>query len=491
MTRRGDLVVALKRNLAWTVLGQVAFFLFQFAGTVILARILAPYEMGVYAIGAAIVGVVTIVQSFGLASFIVSQPDLSRDHVATVFTLNALISAVLASLILGASFGAHYFSAEGGVAKVLRALAVLPLIGIFQLVPHAQLERHGLFRRLVPATLLRQITATVCTVGFAFAGFSYMSLPYGQICGAVVSATLLSIFGWKYLAFRFSLREWRPISTFGVHVFAISGVNSLTARISETLLGKIDGLASLGLFTRASTLFNTFWTAMHEMFGRVLFSNLAARKREGQPLGPAYLSIVEMMTAVLWPAFLGLAVLSRPFFHMIYGDRWVPAAVPFSLLAVSAVVQVSMAMSWELFMICGETGRQMRIEIVRSTLGVLAFTGACFISLNAAASVRILEALVTTIAYRRHIERMTDTTLKDMLMIYARSAVLSVAAVGPAAWLMTSNGAAPDTSPLLVGASIVAGVALWLVALAAIRHPLYFEVRKFAARLWNVRTSSA
>jgi O-antigen/teichoic acid export membrane protein len=81
--------VATRRALAWMSIAQGSFFVLQFAGSVILARLLTPYEMGVYAIAMAVVGLLGIVQATGLRSFVVREPDLSEATAATVFTVNA------------------------------------------------------------------------------------------------------------------------------------------------------------------------------------------------------------------------------------------------------------------------------------------------------------------------------------------------------------------------------------------------------------------
>lgn len=482
--------MAVRRNLAWMALGQMAFFLIQFGGTVVLARVLSPYEMGVYAVGAAIVGILTLLQAFGLGNFIVREASLDSRHVATAFTINAFISVVLSALIFAVSFFTRYWAPDTGVALVLRALAIIPLISIFQLIPYAQLERRGMFKWLVAVNMTRQLIATFCTVSFALTGYSYLSLPLGQICGGVAGALLVNILGREHIQLRFSLADWRRISVFGAEMLAISGVNSLATRVSEVALGKISGLANLGLYTRASTLFSLFWDNLHLIVGRVLFVDLAERKRRGESLRDAYLMIAEITTAVLWPAFVGLAVLSRPLFAIVYGEKWVPAAIPFSILAASAVAQASVTMTWELFAVSGETRRQTKIEFLRTAVGVTLFVGGCFISLTAAAVARLLDAIFSAAIYRPHVQRMTDTRFSDLLPIYARSMGLSFGAVCPATALMIAQRGSPSTPAWQVGLAILAGVAFWLVAVIMLKHPIYREGSRALARVRQRRASS-
>ena len=63
----------LARSLSWISLSQVLNLILQFCSSVILARFLSPYEMGIYAVAVAAVGVLSILQAFGLQSLIVRE----------------------------------------------------------------------------------------------------------------------------------------------------------------------------------------------------------------------------------------------------------------------------------------------------------------------------------------------------------------------------------------------------------------------------------
>lgn len=471
--------MALTRNLAWMGLGQGAFFVLQFAGSVVLARLLTPYEMGVYALAAALVGVLSIVQSFGMSAFIVREKDLDPDDVATAFTINVAISLGLAGVILGCGLGSgRLYPNSPGVAHVLYVLAALPLVAVFELLPFAHLERAGRFKLLVAVGMAKNVTATALTVGCAFAGFSYLSVAYGQVAGAVVGVLVLNAIGREHVAFRFSMRGWRRLSAFGAQMLAISGVNSLATRLADLALGRIQGLVALGLFNRSVNVHRLFWDNLHLVIGRVIFVDLAQRKRAGESLRQSYLTICEVMTATLWPAFAGLAVLSVPLFNLVYGARWVGAAIPFSLLAAAAIVQVSITMTWEIFTISGENGRQARIEFIRTAFGLALFTVACFYSLTAAAATRVIEALFSNLLYRSHLERMTETRFSDYLPVYGRSGLLTALATGPALALMAAWRWSPQVPVWQMLASVAAGVVLWASGLYGLRHPLLAEARR-------------
>jgi O-antigen/teichoic acid export membrane protein len=483
--------VAVRRNLAWVGIGQGAFFLLQVVGTVVLARLLSPYEMGVYAIAAALMGLLGVIQAFGMGSFIIREKVLLESDPATAFTIHAILSTVLSLLVLGVSVFAGGMFRDPAVTRVLAVLALLPLIGILELLPSAQLERAGRFQALVMAGMVRNGVATLATIVMAFAHLSYLSVALGQLIGAVLGVAVLNLLGREFVNLRFSLVGWRRMFSFGLHMIVIAGVNTANARLQDIALGRLQGLAVLGLYNRATNVFSLFWENLHLVLGRVLFVDLAQRKREGQSLRGPYLAVCEMMTAVLWPAFGGLAILSRPIFHIVYGERWVPAAVPFSFIALNGMILVSITLTWELFTVSGESARQARIETFRTTLGVILFIAGSFISLTVAAATRAIESFISVLIYRPHVERMTDTSFADLRAVYLRSGLLTLLAVGPATVLMVFYRGSSQIPLALLAGVVALGVALWCGGVFALKHPLLAEAKALRRRLMAAPAASA
>jgi O-antigen/teichoic acid export membrane protein len=465
-------------------LSQACFFGVQFAGSVIVARLLTPYDMGVYAIALAITGVLGILQAFGLNGFIVREPALDPDVTRSVFTINLLLSVALAGLIAGLSPLGGRLLHEDGVRRVMLLLAALPLLGAVEFLPATQVERAANFKAIALISTGRTVASQVVTVWLAYEGVSFMSLAFGQIAGAIFSAVAYTLIGRRHVSFRIGLRDGRRVLSFGLNMLAISGVNAIASRLGEALLGRLIGLSALGLYSRAANLNNLVWDNIHLVIGRIVFVDLAGQKRSGASLRVTYLTIVEVLTALLWPAFAGLAIVSGPFILLVYGPRWVAAAHPLAMLSVAAILLVAISMTWELFVVSGETARQARLEIVRAGAGLLMFAFGCLFNLTAAAAGRVGEAAFSIWLYRPHLDRMTETRTRDFAGIYARSAALTLLTVAPAGIVMGLHGGSERTPLTLLGPAIGLGGLMWVLTLYRMRHPLAVEALRLASRRW-------
>ena len=474
--------MSIKKSLAWMAVTQAISFILQFSSSVILARYLTPREMGIFAVAIAITGMISIFQQLGLPSLIVREPVLTDEVSSTAFTVNALVTSLLSIAIVAASFAGAAFLRDEGVRHVLLVLAISPLFGIFAFLPTSNMEREGRFKAMALIQTVGSIITAIATIGFAMLGLSYMSIAYSQLIGSAIYAGLMMWVGRRHISYRIGFTAWRRITDFSFQMLAISGINSASQRLSEIMLGRLLGLSALGFFNRASGINGLLWNNVHLVVGRVVLVDFAEQYRQGISLRARYMQTVAIVTATLWPAFAGLAVLGRPFVVLVYGEKWLPAVTPFVLLAIASMLQVAITMTFELFTANDQLRAQTRIEFIRAILAFAAFFIGCLISLEAAAAARIVDSVVALIIYRPHLNRMTDTRTADFLPIYAQSVGLTILAIGPAAALMASGGS--ESIPLLA-AAILSGVALWFGGLFLLKHPIATEIETTARRQFD------
>ncbi|WP_158809129.1 oligosaccharide flippase family protein [Beijerinckia sp. L45] len=473
----------MRRAIVWTFGGQVLLFIVQMGSQIALARLLTPREMGVFAVAMATTSLVSAVQGIGLNQLIIREPGDKIALLETIFTINALMSLLLAAAIYAlGTVGAAFYHDES-IRGVMEVLALPPILGLFQFLPAAVMQRDMQFHWITVIGSIRVILIAAVTITLAILGFGTMSLGWGAVAGALANTILFCMIGRRHLVFRLRLREWRFVTTFGLQMLAISGVTMLSGRVADLLLGRILGLGALGIFSRASGINALLWENIHAVLGRIFLSDLAQRRRDGQSLRLSYLRILEALTAMLWPAFAGLAVLAGPLVESVYGRQWTDAALPLSLLCISSMILISVSMTWEIFVICGETGRQAKLETLRNLVGLGAFSLGCLVSLSGAAVGRIVDAAVSVTIYRRPLQSMTDTTWRDLVPIYARSLALTIVAVAPALALMARYRFSYETPFGYCILSGMAGIALWFAALQIMDHPLYRELKSAATAL--------
>ena len=468
--------MSMRRDLFWTGVAQFFYLLFQFASSVVVARILSPYDVGIFTIALATVGLLAVFQEFGLYGFIVKEKELNAPLLRTVFTVNVGLSVLLSVLVLAVGFFGSMVWHEGGIRRVLIVVAICPVLNALSFLPETRLQRDARFKTLSIITISRTLLSQSAAIIFALQGSSYMSLAYAQVIAAVFSLLAFNIVGREFSSFQLGLSDWRRVTGYGVRMLAISGLSSASDRMSDFLIGKIAGLSALGFYSRGSSLNNLVWENIHLVSGKVVFVDLAQTHRSGKSIATRYLKVNDVNTVLLWPAFLGLAIVSGPFIRLVYGERWVPAAHALALISLGSMVYVSLSMTWDIFVLGGRTKEQSYLEGIRALLSTLIFAVGCRFGLTGVGAARLATAVVANELYRPLVQQITQTRLSDYKSIYPRNLVITAAAVLPSEIIMALFRWSEFTPLMVVIAGIVVGVGLWVLAILVLGHPLKQEI---------------
>lgn len=473
--------MSVRKSLAWAFSGQFATFAVTFASSVVLARLLSPMEMGIYALAIATLGILQIVASFGVSAYIVREAELSPETVDSAFTVNGLLAIFLALVMIAASFGGTILFGDPRAGAVMRVLALGPLIGIFSFRPSTMLQREMQFQRLATIGVGAAIVNAAVTIGAAYLGFSYMSPAYGGVVAALVGAVATNLAARRHISLRVSLKGWQAMTAFGLRIMSISGVAVLLTRFQDLILGRMLGLAALGLYSRATNISNNIFDNLYGTATRVVFTKLAKDFRERGELRESFLTSLQMIIAVMWPILIGLAILARPAIFILYGEKWLAAALPLSLLMIAQFFVLCFGMNWELFVLRDETAKQTRLEIGRSLISLVLFIIGCRFGIGGAALGAVAGALFGLVVYFPHVNRLAHTRPGELFRIYWQSALLTIVAAGPSLALMMASHWSPHTPPLWIAAAVGLGIALWAGVILWLRHPLRAE----AVILWR------
>lgn len=481
--------MSVRSAFAWSLAGQLAAFLATFGTTVALAHILSPREVGVYAIGIAVLGTLQAISTFGVGNYVVRARELDDQIVATATTINGLINLLLGIIVFACSFSTVVTADETTVGTVLRWLALLPLISVIEFRPATLLQRAMNFRVIAIVTIVRTGVSAIVSVAAALLGASSLSAAYGGLAYNLVGVAGFLIAAPAHAKMEVSLAGWRPMIAFGLKTLSIGGAGTLAMRLSDVVLGRILGLVALGFFSRASALYNVIFQNVYGSLARVLFVQMAEEDRAGRGFSVSYLRGLDIVLAVMWPALAGLATLATPIVALLFGGQWLPASLPLSLLLIGQAIALTFALNHELYILRDQIGIQARLEIIRTSLGFAAFAYGCTWGLAGAAVGRMIDAVIGVIIYMPRLPRLAGVGRMDLLRIYARSTGLTAVATAPSLLLMWWWNWTAAVPLSLLAAMIVLGVTFWAVLLHLIRHPLGLAIKQVMLSVQDNRFS--
>lgn len=475
--------MSVRTSLSWAFACQIVTVAVSFAGMVVLARLLSPFEVGINAIAVAGLGIVQIIATMGLAGYVIRDTDLQPATLDLTFSVNAALAVTLSALLFGLSFVSAPLLGDARAGEVLRILAIAPLVNAFAFRASAMLQREMRFKAFALINTGMTTVTTALTVALAWTGHSYMSAAYGGAGGALFGAIAFNLVAPHHASLRITFRGWRDVARFGLQIMSISGLATLATRLSDLILGRVLGIAALGIYSRASMTTSMIFENVYGTTTRVAFTKLARDFRETGELRPTFLRAIELILALMWPLEIGLAILSPPAIYLFYGEKWLAAALPMSLLLVAQVIVLSYGMNWELFVLRDQSGKQSKLEFIRTLCGFAIFTVGCQFGLAGAALGKVGDASAGYLLYRNHVRSLADLRGNELGRVFVRSALLTVVATAPALLLMIVTRWDPRTPILWMLGAVLLGMITWGGGLVVLRHPLVEEAARIANRV--------
>lgn len=471
----------LRRSLVIHFFSSSSTALLQFVVSVILARLLAPDEIGVFSMTVVIVNVGHIFRDFGVATYVQRERDLTPEKMRSAIGV-MLASSWTIFLILHAISGpvATWFG-EPGIAPVMRLLAW----GFF-VIPFGSITNSLMIREYAAdkqALVGAAGTLTYCATCLSLAalGFGTMSLAWANLASLVVTALALIPMRPAGMPWLPGLAHWREIVRFGLGSLALNCANAVNNAIPDLALGKLGDARLVGLLSRANSTVSIFSYAAGSTVTYGAVSYLAQAHHRSESITPIVARATALLTGVGWPAFAFTAVLGGDIVLALYGPTWLPSVPAILPLAVSAGVAMLFHYTPSALNAMGRPYLGA-VPVLAMLAGRLLFAYVLFDGRLASFAWAICFATVAAVPFMLYQQnRYVGLSLPRMLRALGPSVAVTLACALASAVLSACLPLAPGAVRLAVTACLL--VPVWYGALRLTRHALVPEIAQMAAGL--------
>ena len=462
--------------------GNASTFAIQFVGSVVIARLLGPAEMGIYAASIAVVWVLNAVVSAGLLGYVVREREMPPEKLGTVFALTLAQSLVIGGALLLGAPAMGWITHEPRVTVAVRWLAWFGALMPIYVTCTGTMQRAMAFERVAASSITNVLVSAIATIALAANGYSWRSQPIGAGAGVTAAVLVAVMFQRRTLTSApLSLAYARPIIAYCSRIMLATLIQNVTNRVPDFVLTRASGVAATGLYNRGANLIDQFNNTVMNSFQRVLATQMARDRDTPAGIGPVYAKVSRAVTGLFWPAFAVLAILSTPVVAFLFGPKWVAAGPVLSIVAIAASINMIVAARAEVLITSGREKQLPRNEAIRGAIGVVLFTAAAYSGgLILAASTRIIDSLIAVVLYSPGIHAATGLSWSAMARAFVRSAAVAVLSAAPALgamlWLDWPAQLGFATLFGILGACAL----VWLGSIFALDHDLAGEVAKAA-----------
>lgn len=436
-----------KRGALWSIVKQGGHEIVAIPMSMIMARLLSPEEFGIAAASAFFILLSTRLTQFGFNASLVRIKILRPEHLSSVFVVNLVLGvlAYLALIAAAPSIGNFLRSPDAG--ELLAFAAIIFLINPFGTVPAALISRNMQFRYATITDWSDMVVSLSVTLLLAFRGFGYWSIVTGHLSGSVVRVILKAyLSGWRP-SLVFSREATRELLSFGLGVQAKRVFEYASFNLDNLVVGRVLGMTALGFYDKAFTTMNRIVNRL--TLGQAYFRIFSIIHEEPERFRRAYSRLVLTISLIGFPAFAAAIVVAQPLIVVMYGDKWLPAVLPFQMLCVAGVLKLLNAYASQANEAAGHIWPQARRQAAGAVLIVAgAWTGSVYGGLTGAAAGVAIAMVVLTAAMQSLVRRTTGLTWAEMLRPQLPAAIGSAALVGvllgvAAGWRATGGEPAP------------------------------------------------
>jgi PST family polysaccharide transporter len=361
------------RAIWWSTGQLLATYVVTFVGYIVLARLLSPKDFGLFAFASVFT---VLLQSFtdqGIPDAIVQRANLHKSHLDTAFWFNLCVSLGLASVLWLVAPIAASLLHEPELAGILRWLIwILPLSALGG-IHQAQLKRRLEYRTLGIQTFFGTLVGTATGIAMAMHGWGIWCLV-GQQLAYALCLTLIAWAATRWVPGRdVRLAELRELGSFSIHITGGSLLDFINRRADDFLIGFFLGTTILGYYSLAYRLLITFTRIVSSPFNSVAFSSFSRLQHQPEERRKMFMRLAQVVAALAFPTFLGLAAVSRDLIRVGFGESWSPSVPVLQILCFIGMLQAVVFLHGTLIRAAGRPDWQMLFTLGGALTNLVGF----------------------------------------------------------------------------------------------------------------------
>jgi O-antigen/teichoic acid export membrane protein len=472
--------MSIRKALAYAFTTRYFALAIQFAATIILARLLTPAEIGIYSVGAAIIMIAQTLRDFGTSTYIIQERELSRERLATAFTVTVIVAWSIAAGLWVIAEPAARFYAEPGVHDVLQVMALNFLLLPFGSISAAMLRRDMNFQAIMYIGIASTLAHSGSSVLFAWLGWGFISLAWGAVCGSVVSVLGAMIANPRNFIFKPTLRERQRVLSFSLR----SSVSSIAAEAGhaapDVVLGKTLGMEATGLFSRAMGYVQLFERLLQDVLRSVMLPYLAEAERSGADVSKRIRIALENIVSVSLLMVALTGILAEPLVLLLFGEQWREAILLAQILCIAMAIRCTGPTLSAALVAGGHIRLIMHASLTTACLKFILLAAFSIHGLLAAAIGFVVAEILNIMILIFICNRSGYFSWRSFLSIFSKSTLITGISVGPALMLSTmplnTNSFMELTSRVMVAGTL--SLTVWIAVIWITKYPPYPEISR-------------
>lgn len=472
------------RGIPWTLLTYAATRVLTLVTTLVLARLLAPADFGLFAMATLGMELLSVFSGLWLGAPLIVRRDMDARAQGTVLTLLLASAALLALFLLLLAPAIAAFFGEPRLAGIVALLAAALLVCGVNWFYETVLQRELAFRRRFACQLMRTLAFAVVALTLAALGAGVWSLIAAYLAGHVVNGVALLALTPYRVRPAFDRGEARRIVRDGRGFLGQDLAGFLGENADYLAVGRLLGPAQLGFYAMAFRQSSLPYYAIAEPVAKVTFPAFAQMRHRGDDVRPAFVNVLRMVALATCPAGIVLSAAAVPFTVVLLGSDWLPTAAPLAILGVWGVMQPLQVTVGSLLNSLGRAEIYGRVALI----SLVPLVAATFVAAGVGGITAVAWVLLAHVMVTFGVLAVVACRAANVAVAALAAALWPFAAASGVAWVATRTSATL-LAPLGAGATLAGAVGAclssYLAGLAVLDRAVLRDVVRNVRRTIN------
>jgi O-antigen/teichoic acid export membrane protein len=312
----------------------------SWVSTIFVIRFLAPEDYGVLSLAEVFRTFLVLFSTVGLSQGLMKVDHLTNPLIRKTLGLLVVINSILFLLQFFLAPYAAAFYHNDDLELVLRVLAFSYLIIPWTSVPSSLVARNLDHKKTSKITFFTDVLASLLSLTLAYLGYGYWALV-----SAIVFTSVFNCFWFNRIIDypkvpSFVLTGTEELFKFGAFVAFSEILFVAYNRVDVVIAGKFFDIAQVGLYGVATELATMLMIKSVPLFNVVAFPAFARMNSSTNARNEYLLTTIGIASTLIFPVFLGVAMVGKEVIGLVLGDHWVQISGLFAIIVVSVPLRI-------------------------------------------------------------------------------------------------------------------------------------------------------
>lgn len=469
----------------WVFVEKFGVVFTKFLGMVFIARIISPYDYGVFSIVNYIILTATIIVDSGMGGSLIRKKNITDHDYSTVTIFNIGASIILGFLLISTSYIFEKYYDIKGLSILIQVMVVCLIFRGAAVVYIASMVKQLLFKEQAKIMIFSAIFSTGVAILAAVYLKNYWALVLQQIVESILVFLMCYIYGKKINIFSgFSKQILMNHLSFGTKLTASSFLDTLSSTLVISYMTKSIGVNFVGQYTQISRINELFIGVSSSVFDKAAFPILVKIGNDDDAL---YNYFYKLLSYICFGSYLLTVIIiccSDEIVSLVLGSQWSDYSWILELIAYCGfglMIEVPMR---SILKSQGYSGSILMVSIIKIIILFSILMCIHFFSSLSIIHGLVLASFVNAIVYILAVIKNNKKILPSRILLIISKHLLNSTGVIVAFWLLSKNGYLDFSSfPLLLTLFMKAIIVFLMYIFVAIVFR-FEELKFFEKRLF-------